>query len=194
MHRIDSQTLEFTDKEEQEWMQELQRERNEDNWSQAATQPARAASGESVTGESVTDKNVTGESTTGESVTGEFRRVTRSQAKSNPSLPPASTTDVPAARAGQPESAPQFETSSNCRRPQTWTHCSHVLLTAKIAELSDTHPGKALAHHHFQMELAPEWQSDDLYEGDNARFPRETITMVAREWKLHKGVRCGTST
>eukprot|EP00961_Rhodomonas_salina_P105990 1427411-Rhodomonas_salina.2 len=39
------------------------------------------------------------------------------------------------------------------------------------------------------MELAPEWQSDDLYEGDNARFPRKTITMVAREWKSHKGVR-----
>eukprot|EP00961_Rhodomonas_salina_P015286 205232-Rhodomonas_salina.1 len=39
------------------------------------------------------------------------------------------------------------------------------------------------------MELAPEWQSDDLYEGDNACFPRETITMVAREWKSHKGLR-----
>eukprot|EP00961_Rhodomonas_salina_P178673 2410109-Rhodomonas_salina.1 len=39
------------------------------------------------------------------------------------------------------------------------------------------------------MELAPEWQSDDLYEGNNACFPSETITMVASEWKSHKGVR-----
>eukprot|EP00961_Rhodomonas_salina_P214103 2891257-Rhodomonas_salina.1 len=38
------------------------------------------------------------------------------------------------------------------------------------------------------MTLAPEWQSDALYEGENARFPHETITMVARKWKLHKGV------
>eukprot|EP00961_Rhodomonas_salina_P278350 3760972-Rhodomonas_salina.1 len=39
------------------------------------------------------------------------------------------------------------------------------------------------------MVLAPEWQSDDLYEGDNASFSREPITMVALEWKSHKGVR-----
>eukprot|EP00961_Rhodomonas_salina_P183135 2472299-Rhodomonas_salina.1 len=138
----------------------------------------------------------TGESTTGESAMGELLCVTRSQAKSNPSLLPASTTDVPAARAGQPESALQFEASSNHRRPQTWTHCLHVQLTAKIAELSETHLGKALAHHHFQMELAPEWQSDDLYEGYNARFPRasKTITMVACEWKSHKGVRARQNT
>eukprot|EP00961_Rhodomonas_salina_P244771 3308099-Rhodomonas_salina.1 len=44
------------------------------------------------------------------------------------------------------------------------------------------------------MTLAPEWQSDTLYEGDNACFPRETIAMVAREWKSHKGAHCRRNT
>eukprot|EP00961_Rhodomonas_salina_P264312 3572343-Rhodomonas_salina.1 len=46
------------------------------------------------------------------------------------------------------------------------------------------------------MTLAPEWQSDTLYEGNNARFPRETITMVASAWKslAHKGVHCRRNT
>eukprot|EP00961_Rhodomonas_salina_P229764 3105086-Rhodomonas_salina.2 len=54
MHRADTQTLEFTDKEEAILVQEMQRERNEDSISQAVTQQADTVSGESVTGESVT--------------------------------------------------------------------------------------------------------------------------------------------
>eukprot|EP00961_Rhodomonas_salina_P232486 3140982-Rhodomonas_salina.1 len=154
-------------------MQEIQRERTEDSMSQEATQLASAVLGESVTGESVTGEPVTGESSLGEPSTS--RRQTLSQSK-----PSTFSTPTPEDSTVQRQSAPEIETSSNQCRPKTWTHCSHVPVNERIAELSDTHLGKALAHHRFQMELAPEWQSDDLYEGDNARFPSETITMVAR--------------
>eukprot|EP00961_Rhodomonas_salina_P261301 3531297-Rhodomonas_salina.1 len=183
MHCTDTQTLysEFTDEEEQAMVQDIQRERNEDSRSSLS-----AVSGETVSGESVMGQSASGESS-------EQRSVTRSQAQSHPAQPsappPAQSTILPQRDLQQPSTL-EFEASSNPRQ----NHRKPGLMDSVCQCQSQPKSQSSLTC--ISMQLAPEWQSDNLYEGDNVRFQREPITMVARELKSHKGAcdRQNTST